>query len=108
VQPDPPKAADQYLIGAGDMLQVFVWRNPELSATVPVRPDGNISTPLVDSMIAVGKTPIQLARDMEAVLAEYVRSPKVNIIVTQAVSNLSQVAAVGQVGHPSRFHTGRE
>src|SRR6267143_3911863 len=100
VQPDPPKAADQYLIGAGDMLQVFVWRNPELSATVPVRPDGNISTPLVDSMIAVGKTPIQLARDMEAVLAEYVRSPKVNIIVTTAASAFSLVKVVGQVAHP--------
>lgn len=93
-------ASDQYLIGAGDVLQVFVWRNPELSATVPVRPDGNISTPLVDNMVAVGKTPIQLARDMEEVLAKYVRGPKVNIIVTQPVSNLSQVTVVGQVGHP--------
>lgn len=100
VLPDPAVEPDQYLIGAGDMLQVFVWRNPELSATVPVRPDGKISTPLVDNMGAIGKTPTQLAYDMEAVLAKYVRSPKVNVIVTQAVSNLSQVVVVGQVLHP--------
>jgi polysaccharide biosynthesis/export protein len=99
---DPPPAlvADQYLIGAGDVLQVFVWRNPELSTTVPVRPDGKISTPLVDNMTAVGKTPTQLGTDMESVLGRYVRAPKVNIIVTQPVSNLSRVMVVGQVGHP--------
>lgn len=91
---------NQYVIGPGDMLQIFVWRNPELSTTVPVRPDGQISTPLVENMVAVGKTPSQLARDMEAVLAEYVRSPKVNVIVTQPVSTFSQVRVVGQVTKP--------
>lgn len=91
---------DQYLIGVGDTLQVFVWRNPELSTTVPVRPDGKISTPLVDNVEAVGKTSSQLARDVEAVLSEYVRSPKVNIIVTQPLSNFSQVKVVGQVIRP--------
>src|SRR5262245_53708402 len=50
-------SADQYRIGAGDTLQIFVWRNPELSATVPVRPDGKISTPLAENVVAVGKTP---------------------------------------------------
>src|SRR5215467_15206610 len=60
-----PKPADNdYIIGPGDTLQVFVWRNPELSVSVPVRPDGKISTPLVENMTAVGKTPSQLARDM--------------------------------------------
>jgi polysaccharide biosynthesis/export protein len=90
-----------YIIGPGDSLEVFVWRNPELSLTVPVRPDGKISTPLVEDMVAVGKTPPQLARDMEKVLSEYVRAPKVNIIVTTAASAFSLVKVVGQVQHPS-------
>jgi polysaccharide export outer membrane protein len=89
-----------YIIGPGDTIQVFVWRNPELSVTVPVRPDGKISTPLVEDMIAVGKTPTQLARDVEKVLAEYVRSPQVNIIVSSALSVFSQVKVVGQVRSP--------
>lgn len=99
---------EQYQIGPGDTLQVFVWRNPDLSVTVPVRPDGRISTPLVENMTAVGKTPSQLARAMEAVLSEYVRSPKVNIIVTNAVSTLSQVKVVGQVKKPEAlpYHEG--
>ena len=98
--PPPMQISPDYIIGPGDALQVFVWRNPELSVTVPVRPDGKISTPLVTDMVAVGKTPTQLAGDIEKVLGEYVRSPKVNIIVTQPVSTLSQVKVVGQVQHP--------
>ena len=90
-----------YIIGPGDTLQVFVWRNPELSIAVPVRPDGKISTPLVENMVAVGKTSPQLARDLEGVLSEYVRSPKVNIIVTTAASAFSLVKVVGQVTHPT-------
>lgn len=102
IQPPPPGQADRtdYVIGPGDQLQVFVWRNPDLSTTVPVRPDGRISTPLVEDMVAVGKTPSQLARDVEKVLGEYVRSPQVNIIVTQPMSTYSQVKVVGQVLHP--------
>lgn len=98
----PPQSTvgADYLIGPGDMLQVFVWRNAELTATVPVRPDGKISTPLVEDMIAVGKTPTQLARDMETVLAEYIRSPQVNIIVTQPASTFSQIKVIGQVQRP--------
>src|SRR5579862_348316 len=64
----PQTEASQYIIGPGDTVQVFVWRNSDLSVTVPVRPDGRISTPLVQNMVAVGKTPAQLARDMEQVL----------------------------------------
>ncbi len=90
-----------YLIGPGDTVQVFVWRNPELTVTVPVRPDGKISTPLVEDMPAVGKTPTQLARDVEKVLSEYVRSPQVNIIVTQPASAFSQVKVIGQVLKPA-------
>jgi polysaccharide biosynthesis/export protein len=95
----PPPRAD-YLIGPGDTLQVFVWRSPELSASVPVRPDGKISTPLVEDMVAVGKSPAQLARDIEQVLAEYVRSPTVNIIVSNAAGALSQVKVFGEVKTP--------
>jgi len=98
------KAADSnYIIGPGDTLDVFVWRNPELSVTVPVRPDGKISTPLVEDMVAVGKTAPQLARDMEKVLSEYVRSPKVNIIVKNAASAFSLVKVVGQVVKPQEL-----
>jgi polysaccharide export outer membrane protein len=89
-----------YIIGPGDVLQVFVWRNPELAATIPVRPDGKISTPLVEDMIAVGKNPSALARDIEKVLGEYVRSPQVNVIVTQPASVFSQVKVIGQVQRP--------
>jgi polysaccharide biosynthesis/export protein len=98
----------QYLIGPGDQLQVFVWNHPELSLTVPVRPDGRISTPLVENMLAVRKTPTQLARDIETGLTEYVRSPKVNVIVTQPQSAFSQVKVIGQVVHPQAvpFHEG--
>lgn len=96
----PDVDANSYIIGPGDVLQVFVWRNPELSQTVPVRPDGKISTPLVEDMVAVGKTPSDLARDIEKVLSEYVRSPQVNIIVTQPASTFSQVKVIGQVAQP--------
>jgi polysaccharide export outer membrane protein len=89
-----------YINGPGDTIQVFVWRNPELSVTVPVRPDGKISTPLVEDMAAVGKTSSQLARDMETVLAEYVRSPKVNIIVSNPISAFSQIRVIGEVQKP--------
>jgi polysaccharide export outer membrane protein len=89
-----------YLIGPGDTLQVFVWRNPDLTVTVPVRPDGKISTPLVEDMVAVGKTPSELARDIEKALSVYVKSPEVNVIVTQPASAFSQVKVIGQVLHP--------
>jgi polysaccharide export outer membrane protein len=96
----PGESSASYVIGPGDTIQVFVWRNPELSVTVPVRPDGKISTPLVEDMVAVGKTPSELARDTEKVLAEYVRSPQVNIIVTNAQSVFNQVKVLGQVRNP--------
>jgi polysaccharide export outer membrane protein len=94
------KDAVDYVIGPGDKLQVYVWRNPELSTTVPVRPDGKISVPLVEDMVAIGKSPSQLARDIETVLAEYVRDPKVNVIVEEAASTFSQVKVVGEVKKP--------
>ena len=98
-----PAATDvppDYLLGPGDTIQVFVWRNPELTISVPVRPDGKISTPLVDDMVAIGKTPSQLARDLEVVLSEYVLAPKVNIIVMTSASAANQIKLVGQVRVP--------
>lgn len=97
-----PGSGSDYLIGPGDTLDVFVWRNPELSVTVPVRPDGKISTPLIEDMEALGKTPTQLARAMEVRLAEYIRSPKVNIIVKSFVGAYSeQIKVVGEAANPS-------
>lgn len=93
--------ANGYRIGPGDQLEIFVWRNPEISAKVPVRPDGKISTPLVEDMIAVGKTPSKLARDMEQVLETYIKNPAVNVIVTdfKGVPG-EQVRVVGQAVNP--------
>lgn len=99
----PQDETSSYIIGPGDTLEVYVWNNPNLTVTIPVRPDGKISTPLVENMIAVGKTPSQLARDMEKVLGEYVRSPKVNIIVTQPIGALTDVKIIGQVAKPGAF-----
>jgi len=100
IVPAEAKVGNDYIIGPGDTLQVYVWRNPELTVTVPVRPDGKISTPLVEDMVAVGKTPSQLARDVEKVLGEYVRSPQINVIVTQPMAAFSQVKVIGQVVRP--------
>jgi len=97
--PRPAEQSSDYRIGPGDTLNVVVWRNNELSANVPVRPDGRISTPLIDDMQASGKTPSQLAKDMEEVLAEYLRTPEVSVIVTgQGAAN--QVQVVGEVTNP--------
>jgi len=89
--------SDSYVIGAGDGLQVFVWGHEDLSTNVQVRPDGAISTPLVEDMRAAGRTPTELARDIEAELSEYVRSPTVTIIVQQFVGEYErQIRVVGQ------------
>ncbi len=98
--PPADSQLNNYIIGPGDVLQVFVWQNPELSTSIPVRPDGKISTPLVEDIVAVGKTPSQLARDVERKLGEYIRSPQVNIIVSQPNSVFSQVKVIGEVGRP--------
>jgi polysaccharide export outer membrane protein len=80
---------------------VFVWRQPDLTANIPVRPDGMISTPLVEDMVAVGKTPTELADDIEEVLSEYIRSPQVTIIVEGFVGTFNaQVRVLGQAVNP--------
>lgn len=91
----------EYLIGPGDTLNVFVWQQPELSVVVPVRPDGKISTPLVEDMEAVGKTSSQLARDIEAVLAEVIRQPEVTIMIEGFVGTFgAQIRVLGQAANP--------
>lgn len=94
-------APTDYKIGPGDRLQIYVWNNPELNVTVPVRPDGKISTPLIEGVPAEGKTASQLARDLEAALSEYVRNPNVSVMVTEFVGSYSeQIRVVGQAAKP--------
>lgn len=90
-----------YLVGPGDTLNIVVWRNPELSISVPVRPDGKITTPLVEDLPASGKTATQLARDIEKVLAKYIQSPVVTVIATGFVGPYSQqVRVIGEAAKP--------
>lgn len=90
-----------YIVGPGDSLNINVWRNPELSSSVPVRPDGKVSTPLVDELVAQGKTPTQIARDVETALAKFVRDPVVTVIVTNFVGPYSeQIRVVGEAAKP--------
>lgn len=90
-----------YKIGALDTLNVVVWRNPELSATVTVRPDGRISIPLVENVVAAGKQPGDLSREVEAALSKFIRDPVVTVIVNnfQGVST-EQIRIVGEAGKP--------
>jgi len=93
---------EEYVIGPLDQLNIFVWRNPELSSKVQVRPDGRITTPLVNDMPAVGKTPAQLADDMKIALGEYVKSPIVSVIVENFSGTYSQqVRIVGATEKPA-------
>jgi polysaccharide export outer membrane protein len=102
--PAPSRAAIadyNYVIGAGDAVNIVVWRNPELSGTYPVRPDGKLAAPLVDELVAQGKTPPELARDIEKKLATYVRDPVVTVIVTSFVGPYSeQIRVVGEAARP--------
>ena len=102
--PAPVSAASPdytYIIGAGDSVNIVVWRNPELSMSVPVRPDGKIAAPLVDDLLAQGKTPVQLARDVEVVLGKYVRDPIVTVLVGGFVGPYSeQIRIVGEASRP--------
>jgi len=93
--------APDYLIGPLDQLEVFVWRAPELSTKVTVRPDGRISTPLVEDMVAAGKTPSQLSDDLEKALLQYVKAPEVTVIVSDFTSTFDQqVRVLGEAQKP--------
>jgi polysaccharide biosynthesis/export protein len=92
---------DTYLIGPGDDLNIFVWRNPDLSTHIPVRPDGKISIPLVEDVTAIGKTPTTLAREIEEKLRAYVKDPIVTVIVSQFVGPFAQqVRVIGEAAQP--------
>ena len=91
----------QYIIGPGDAVNVFVYRVPELSVDVPVRPDGRISTPLVPDLLALGKTPSQLATAVQDVLKKYIKDPNVTIMVTNFAGPLDQqIRVIGEVAQP--------
>lgn len=90
-----------YRIGPGDQLEIYVRNNPDLSVHVPVRPDGKISIPLVQSIQASDKTPSQLADDLQNALSKYIRDPRVTVIVTQFQGTYAdQVRVVGQAAQP--------
>lgn len=105
--PYPPAPRDvgavdyNYIIGPLDTLNIIVWRNPELSLTVPVRPDGKVTTPLVDDVQALGKSPTELARDLEKALGKYIREPVVSVVVTTFVGPATeQVRVIGEAAKP--------
>lgn len=99
---DEKKVASwDYLIGPGDNINIIVWRNPEISMSVPVRPDGKITTPLVEDLPASGKTATQLARDIEETLSKYIQEPVVTVVVTDFVGPYSeQIRVVGEATRP--------
>ncbi len=102
--PAPVSAASadyNYHIGPGDTVNIVVWRNPELSMSVPVRPDGKLAAPLIEDLPAIGKNPTTLARDIEQALSKFIRDPVVTVIVTQFVGPYSeQIRVVGEAAKP--------
>ena len=102
----PPASGDaqystRYRIAPGDTVQIFVWRNPEVSTSVPVRPDGLLSAPLLEEVPAAGKTPAELARDLEGELSTYLRDPLVTVIVNGFVGTYrEQIRVLGEAAQP--------
>jgi polysaccharide export outer membrane protein len=105
--PEPdPMDLDEYVIGTADVLQINVWKNPELSLTVPVRPDGKISVPLLDDVQAAGLTPIELKEVLARSLQEYVAAPDVTVVVSQV--NSKRIFLIGNVGRPGALPLNQE
>jgi polysaccharide export outer membrane protein len=101
LMPEVPLPTGDYLIGPGDSVSINVWRNPEVSTTVAVRPDGKITTPLVEDLQASGKTSTELARDIEKALAKYIQQPVVTVIMAGFVGPYSeQIRVIGQAARP--------
>ncbi len=101
--PAPKSAASsdyRYVIGPLDTVNIVVWRNPELSGTVSVRPDGRISTPLAQDIPALGRNPAELARDLEQILSKYIRDPVVTVIVTNFAGSNEQIRIIGEAAKP--------
>jgi polysaccharide export outer membrane protein len=95
----------KYLIGAGDVVNIFVWRNPEVSGTFTVRPDGMITTSLVEDIPVSGKTPTELARTIEEILATYLREPTVTVTVNNFVGPFSeQIRVIGEASEPKSIN----
>jgi polysaccharide export outer membrane protein len=99
--PTPIDLASAYQIGPEDVLEISVWKNPELSRTVPVRPDGKVSLPLVNDIQASGLTPIDLRDQVTAKLSEYIPAPEVSVIVREVHSR--KVTVAGAVKLPGRY-----
>lgn len=107
----PPAAAKSgaydwnYLVGPGDSVNVFVWRNPEVSGTFPVRPDGKMTMNLVEDLPASGKTPTQLARDIEKALSKYIQEPIVTVIVAGGIGPFDQqIRVIGEAAQPQALN----
>jgi polysaccharide export outer membrane protein len=99
--PAPSSAAPDYKIGPGDSINIIVWRNPEVSMALTVRPDGKISTPLVEDLTANGRTPTELARDIEKVLSKVIQQPTVTVVVTGFIGQYDQqIRVIGQAAKP--------
>lgn len=95
----------KYLIGAGDVLNIFVWRNPEVSGSFVVRPDGMITTSLVEDIKVSGKTPTELARSIEEILSTYLRDPVVTVTVNSFVGPFSeQIRVIGEAAQPQSIN----
>lgn len=110
--PPPPELtedeilnAPEYVIAPLDKVQIFVWRAPDLSVTVPVRPDGRITMPLVEDMQAAGKTPTVLARDIEEAIRAYVQEPQATVVVEGFADQAGQmIKVIGEVARPVTVH----
>lgn len=100
--PVPTPVSTPYVIGPGDQLSIFVYQSPQLSTpNLPVRPDGRISMPLIPDIVAAGKTPTVLAKDIEGRLKEYVKEPNVSVIVGGFVGPLDrQIRVIGEATEP--------
>ena len=102
--PAPQSASTQdysYIVGSGDSLNITVWRNPELNMTVTVRPDGKISTPLINDLVVQGKTPAQITSDIQKGLSKYVIDPNVSVVVTSFIGPYSQqIRVIGEAARP--------
>jgi polysaccharide export outer membrane protein len=100
-QPSASSVPVDYLIGADDMLRVSVWKEPDMSVTLPVRPDGKISIPLLDDVQAAGMTPMQLAASIKEKLKKYIADPRVTVVVTEM--NSQRIYVLGEVMHPGHM-----
>jgi len=103
--PVPPAATEEYMIGPDDLLAVNVWKEPEISRNVVVRPDGRISLPLVGDLRASGRSPAQLQADIKALLVNYLSNPEVTVIVQEARSQKFNI--LGEVEHPGAYPLSR-